>query len=253
MSARASRTLTGALASACLVATAALGSAGSAASATPERPAVVDYMAFGHTVKGRVMRAWEIGDPNAATTVVVMATIHGNEPAPRLIVRTLRDGAPVTGVNMWLVPLANPDGFVRHTRKNAHGVDLNRNFPWRWARLYGSYYSGNKPASEPETRALMRFFTQVAPDYVVSFHQPLHGVDVSTRKSRAFARRLADALNLPRKNLTCGGLCHGTFTQWFNHKFPGVAVTAEYGAHPSRHRMVVVAPRQLLHLFGAHR
>ena len=70
-------------------------------------------------------------------------------------------------------------------------MDLNRNFPYRWADLDGSYESGREPASEPETRALMRFFKQVRPRYVVSFHQPLNGVDVSVRSVRRFADRLA--------------------------------------------------------------
>ncbi|MGH3509394.1 MAG: M14 family zinc carboxypeptidase [Nocardioidaceae bacterium] len=222
-------------------------------SASPRRPAVIGVERIGASVVGRPIYAYHVGDPKARLTVVLMATMHGDEPAPRRILLSLRDGAPVTGVNLWLIPTVNPDGLARRTRRNAHHVDLNRNFPWRWKRLYGNYNSGRSPASEPETRALIGFFKQVHPRYVVSFHQPLHGVDTSTRKSRHFARRLAAALNLPRKRLVCGGVCHGTFTEWFNHKYAGVAITVEYGSHPSRHRMRVAAPRQLLRLFGGHR
>ena len=39
-------------------------------------------------------------------------------------------------------------------------------------------------------------------------------------------------------------------TGWFNHHFKGSALTVEYGAHPSRHRMRVEAPRQLVALLG---
>ncbi|MBI5865432.1 MAG: DUF2817 domain-containing protein [Planctomycetes bacterium] len=35
----------------------------------------------------------------------------------------------VDGVEIWVVPCANPDGFVAGTRGNSRGVDLNRNFP----------------------------------------------------------------------------------------------------------------------------
>jgi protein MpaA len=42
-------------------------------------------------------------------------------------------------------------------------------------------------------------------------------------------------------------------TMWFNHRFAGSALTIEYGARPSRHRMTVQAPRQLLGVLGAHR
>jgi predicted deacylase len=222
-------------------------------SASQPRPAVVQVRVIGHSVTGRAIRAFRVGNPASANKAVVMSTMHGNEPRTRLIVQSIRDGRPVHGIDLWLIPVVNPDGLARNTRKNAHGVDLNRNFPYRWAALSGSYYSGPHAASEPETRALMRFFSDVRPKRVVSFHQPLYGVDTSTAKSRPFAIRLADGLNLPRKSLTCGGVCHGTFTEWYMHKYPGVAVTAEYGAHPSLHRMQVTAPRQLLRVLGATR
>ncbi len=48
-----------------------------------------------------------------------------------------------------MVPVYNPDGLARHTRKNAHGVDLNRNYPYRWADLDGSYESGPGPPRSP--------------------------------------------------------------------------------------------------------
>ena len=61
--------------------------------------------------------------------------MHGNEPAPRRILTDLRDGQPVHDLNLWVVPVYNPDGLAHHTRKNAHGVDPNRNYPYKWARL----------------------------------------------------------------------------------------------------------------------
>ena len=100
--------------------------------------------------------AWHLGESNRPK-VVLIAGMHGNEPAPTAILRTLRDGRSVHGLDLWVVPAYNPDGLARGTRRNARGVDLNRNYPYHWAPLGGSYYSGPKPASEPETRAMMRF------------------------------------------------------------------------------------------------
>ena len=51
------------------------------------------------------------------------------------------------GIDLWLVPVYNPDGLARHTRRNAHGVDLNRNYPYKWIRQGGNYDSG------PQARA----------------------------------------------------------------------------------------------------
>ena len=222
-----------------------------AAGATPydERPAVVEKRTIGHSVRGRPILAYRLGEPGRRPLVMI-STMHGDEPHTRLILQSLRDGRPIRGVDLWVVPTYNPDGLARGTRRNARGVDLNRNFPYDWADLDGQHESGPRPGSEPETRAVMAFLKQVRPRRVLSFHQPLHGVDTDT-KDPGFARRLARALRLPRTSLDCGGVCHGTMTGWFNHRFPGAALTIEYGHRPPRRRMAVEAPRQLLRVLGA--
>lgn len=222
-----------------------------AAPVSEGRPAVVEARTIGHSVKGRPIRTWRLGEPGRRR-IVLVSTMHGDEPHTRAILETLRDGRAIRGVDLWVVPTYNPDGLARGTRRNARGVDLNRNFPHRWKELDGRYESGRRPASEPETRAVMAFLEEIDPVRVASFHQPLNGVDTDTKDPR-FARRLARALRLPRTSLDCGGLCHGTMTMWFNHRMRGSALTVEYGARPSRHRMVVEAPRQLLGALGAHR
>ncbi|MGD9961049.1 M14 family zinc carboxypeptidase [Nocardioides sp.] len=215
------------------------------------RPAVLETRVIGRSAKDRPIVAYRLGKPGRPV-VLVISGMHGNEGAPRQILRSLRDGPPVRGIDLWILPSYNPDGLVRHTRKNAHGVDLNRNFPYSWRDLDGSYESGPRPGSEPETKAAMRFLRDIRPRRIVSFHQPLNGVDTDT-KLPAFSRRLSRHLNLPLKNFNCTGVCHGTMTGWYNHNFPGAAVTVEYGAHPGRHRMRVTAPRQLLRALGGRR
>lgn len=229
-------------------------SAPAVARVADDNPAVVEQRVIGHSVRGRAIGAWHLGEPGRpdAPRVVLIAAMHGNESAPSGILDSLRDGPQIQGIDLWVVPTYNPDGVAAGTRRNAHGVDLNRNYPYSWTDLDGSYESGPGPASEPETRAMMRFLRSVRPDYILSFHQPLNGVDTDT-KDEAFARRVARKLHLPRTSLTCGGVCHGTMTGWYNHNFAGAALTVEYGAHPGRHRMRRVAPRQVLTIFGAWR
>ena len=224
------------------------------APAGAREPAAFEQRVIGRSVTGRPITAYHRGDPDEPgnETVVLFSTMHGNEPATRFALRGLVDGPTVVGLDLWVVPVYNPDGLAARSRRNARGVDLNRNFPYAWADLDGNYESGRGPASEPETRATMRFLREVDPDWVLSFHQPLYGVDTDTKRP-AFARRVARTLGLPTRTLDCGGVCHGTMTGWFNHHFRGTALTVEYGTSPSRSRMTRVVPDQVLRIFGAAR
>lgn len=214
--------------------------------ATSTSPTVNKTWTFGYSVKGLPLKAYRIGDPTSSNVVVLIATMHGNEGGPVRILRNLINGPPVSGANIWVIPDLNPDGYVRGTRKNARGVDLNRNFPYDWRRQAGTYYSGPGPASEPETRATMRFLNTVQPDFVISMHQPLDGVDISYSKTQELAKRLVTDLELPAKRFSCGTGCHGTMTQWFNVKWPGAALTVEYGSPMTDRQVFVTGPRGLL-------
>ncbi len=213
--------------------------------------AVVERRVIGQSVTGRPIRAWRLGEPGQRR-VVLVSTMHGDEPHTRHILTSLRDGRRIRGMDLWVIPTYNPDGLARHSRRNARGVDLNRNYPHDWVDLDGRYESGAHPASEPETRAVMGFLRRIDPVRLISFHQPLNGVDTDTKDPR-FARRLARALRLPQVTLDCGGRCHGTMTSWFNARFEGSALTVEYPARPARRRMTIEAPRQLLDVLGALR
>ena len=221
------------------------------ASASAQQDAVTGKRKLGESVDGRPIMAYRLGEPGQPR-VVLISTMHGNEAHTRQVLRSLKDGRRIEGVDLWVVPTYNPDGLAAGTRKNSHGVDLNRNFPYNWTDLDGNYESGPHPKSEPETRAMIAFLKDVKPKRILSFHQPLYGVDTDT-KNRRFARRVAEVLDLPTKTFDCGGVCHGTMTSWYNHRFKGAALTVEYGSHPSRKMMRTTAPRRALKVFGARR
>ena len=225
----------------------------SAQAAVPGKPAVVEIRVIGRSVQGRPLYAYRLGQPSAATKVVLMAGMHGDEQGPSRILYNLIGGRPVKGADVWVIPVYNPDGRARHRRQNADGVDLNRNWPYHWVHLGGATYSGRSAASEPETKAVMAFLQQVRPRWVVSFHQPLHGVGRAGPRGRVLVRRLHRQLHLPVKAFNCDGVCHGTMTEWFNAHYPGVAVTVEYGHGLSRRQAGVTGPRGLLRAVGAWR
>ncbi|QBR93707.1 M14 family zinc carboxypeptidase [Nocardioides euryhalodurans] len=224
---------------------------GLATTAAAKADAVVGRRKLGESVRGRPIMAYRLGE-RGKPKVVLISTMHGDERATRQILWSLKDRRPIRGVDLWVIPTFNPDGAARGTRKNARGVDLNRNFPYRWADLDGAYESGPRPKSEPETRAVIRFLNRVQPRRILSFHQPLYGVDQDT-KNRRFARRVARKLKLPKKVFDCGGVCHGTMTSWYNHRHDGAALTVEYGSSPSRRMMRRTAPNRVLDVFGARR
>ena len=58
--------------------------------------------------------------------ILVVGCIHGNECEGTEVTRMLARSRP--DVDLWLVDQLNPDGFARHSRGNARGVDLNRDF-----------------------------------------------------------------------------------------------------------------------------
>ena len=122
---------------------------------------------LGRSWQGRPIEAIEVGQPTG-TPVLVVGVIHGNETAGIAIAHALERLSP-RGLDLWIVPDLNPDGVAAGTRQNAHGVDLNRNFPWRWRPMGGVYESGPHPLSEVamQTRAC-RFASRNKPHAVAS-------------------------------------------------------------------------------------
>ena len=157
---------------------------------------------IGQSVTGRDITAWRLGNPKSKKKVLLLAAMHGNERGAVKTLRALRDGRPIKGADIWVVPVVNPDGYAKNTRQNARKVDLNRNFSTGWRKAGGATYSGRKAFSEPESRAVRDFAATIKPLYTISFHQPLNGIDIRDTGNNKWAKRLAERIRLPRRPST---------------------------------------------------
>lgn len=177
-------------------------------------------LTIGYSVRHRSIEAVDIGNARQAHRMLIVGCIHGNESAGIAIARRLIGHAHPPNTTLWIIPDLNPDGVATHTRQNANGVDLNRNFPWNWRPLDtpgGLQYSGPKPLSEPESRAGERFILRVRPQITIWFHQPQTLVDLSGGDARV-ERRFAQLVGLPARKLT---RYPGSAASWADARLPG--------------------------------
>jgi protein MpaA len=171
---------------------------------------------IGHSVDGRPIVLFRDSAPAPALKVLVVGDIHGDEAAGMRITRRLIAAAAPPRTELLVVPTINPDGLAAGTRGNARGVDLNRNFPFRWRPLGGGEYSGTGPLSEPESRAAHRLLLREKPDVTIWFHQPFGLIDKPEGNPFA-ARRFAQLIGLPLVRLR--GRYPGSASRWQNHHF----------------------------------
>ena len=139
-------------------------------------PAISRLYTLGQSVQGRELWAMLITDnpdeEEDEPEFKYVSTMHGDEPVGTELCLYLIDvllsdyGSDdritdlVDETAIWIVPLMNPDGLELGTRRNARGVDLNRNFPIYPTDFTGTYYDGEGLADggrEPETVDVMHW------------------------------------------------------------------------------------------------
>jgi hypothetical protein len=203
---------------------------------------------IGTSVAGRPLEMYKYG--NGKIVRLIVAGIHGGnewntvklayelidtiEKKPYLIPKN---------VTLYILPNINPDGYARglsvEGRVNENGVDLNRNWPYRWQAdwprgtcwHYTDVTAGAYPASEPETSSLIDFIDE-HPEIsaIISYHSAALGVfaggvpdfDPSIR----LAKDLAEAGGYKYPPLDIGCLYTGNLTDWASSakKIPAVDI-----------------------------
>lgn len=181
-----------------------------------ENPGLTKVVSIGRTVDGQNILALKLtrdarkSKDGAKPAVLYMSNQHAREWITPEMTRRLmhyyldnyradrRVRKIVDSTELWFVLSANPDGYDytfksadnRLWRKNLRdvngdgvistgdGVDLNRNFPYKWGyddegsspNPTSQTYRGASPASEPETRALDAFEKRIGFTYGINYH-----------------------------------------------------------------------------------
>ena len=146
-------------------------------------PNITALDTIGYSVLGRMILCLKISDNPAEDEdeppVLMVGNHHGNEILSveatmyqiNYLINNYGTQAEVTdwinGMEIWYVPMLNPDGHEALRRTNENGVDLNRNYS------FGFTAEGNHgPAafSEPETRAIRDLVAKYPPIMSLTYH-----------------------------------------------------------------------------------
>jgi len=190
---------------------------------------------IGLSVSGRPIEVFTFGRGERQRMIV--AGIHGGYEwntialADELI--SYLDAHPEdipSDLTLYILRNLNPDGDARghdrNGRANDRGVDLNRNFPVNWQADWprdGCWKDppvtgGESPASESETRALVKFIETHQIDALISYHSAALGVFPGgtpwDEDSIRLAKEIAKLTTYPYPPLDTGCLYTGTLADY---------------------------------------
>ncbi|MDH7480558.1 MAG: M14 family zinc carboxypeptidase [Armatimonadota bacterium] len=171
------------------------------------------------SVEGRPIEVLIFGaGPN---TILLMAGVHGDEKSGvrlvRQIIRKIKKRDPCSLTNRIVVmPLVNPDGYKVGTRRNARGIDINRNFPTSDFSGGEGAPGGTKPASEPETKAIIDVVSRFKPSLIITLHSSLNCINYNGDSAIEIANQMSEICGLEVKGdigYPCPGSM-GTYYGW---------------------------------------
>jgi hypothetical protein len=216
----------------------------------PDNPIVIGY-----SVAGRPLEVFRYGEgPNGR---MIVAGIHGGNEwntiklAKEFIAYIEKHPEVIPkDITLYILPSLNPDGDARahgvDGRVNDNGVDLNRNWPYKWEKDYDRsscwHYrpttAGDYGASEPETAALLVFIVSHPEiEALISYHAAALGIFAggvpdfkpSIRLAKSIAK--VSTYQYPPKDVGC--IYTGNLTDWAANTQEIAAVDIEL--HDFRH------------------
>ena len=147
----------------------------------------------GTSAEGREIRHLEFG--TGATTVMLWSQMHGDESTASMaladMIRFFHDSPDhplaeriAQGVTVHMIPMLNPDGAERFQRRNAQGIDINRDA---------------RRLQTPEGQLLKQLNDSLQPDFGFNLHDQSAAVRVGDSDRGVAIALLAPAFNEARE------------------------------------------------------
>ena len=163
------------------------------------------WQELGLSVSGHPIIYKYLNSGKNASRILLLGGVHGNETEGIQFMHDFclefidNNTKSPFEQSLLTIPVLNPDGFLNYKRKNANGVDLNRNMLTKdWSEKYSEekYFPGKEPNSEPETKYLIQMIESFQPNYIISFHsfKPMINYNGPAVK---YAKNIAKHLNIP--------------------------------------------------------
>ena len=186
----------------------------------------------GKSIQNQKIEYLKIG--TGKNTIFYLSTIHGDESqgtpiALKLAEHLQNNPQLLANKKVIILPTANPDGVILKQRFNAHGIDLNRNFPAKNRENNEKY--GFKALSEPESKIIYKIIKKYKPQIIVSLHQPAPNkpgwIDYDG-DAKELAEKMSSACDMPVQKY---GSMPGSLGSYASQKLNTPIITFE---HPRR-------------------
>ncbi len=209
---------------------------------------------IGSSCQGRLIPCVRFG--MGKEKLLVVASTHGREHiTSAFLMRSMKDLLECKGIpadkSLFVVPVLNPDGVeialgrdkplqktedfkAEFFKNNARNVNLNANFPYHFSKVPKCRQGGKTPASEPETKALVRLCEKEGFASAISLHargncifwRDFGNGEVKGDLKLAKSLEKACGFGLVSPTKSCADYSGG-FENWFRCKFRRPALCVE--------------------------
>lgn len=117
---------------------------------------------IGQSAEERPIRVFRFGA--GPTKILLWSQMHGNESTATRVFLDIfnffindreKQKELISNLSLYFIPMLNPDGADMHSRENAKGIDLNRDFV---------------DTKSPEMKAFVEYVDKIDPDWAFNMH-----------------------------------------------------------------------------------